>query len=94
MEKDLINAISQKSLLEFSYKGEFRLVEPYLLGFNQTETLTLSAWQLDGRSGIGWRAYHVHKMSNLIILADKFKGIRDSYNPNDSTMVQIICAVS
>jgi predicted DNA-binding transcriptional regulator YafY len=92
MEKlDVIrNAIDSLETLKFQYDGDNREVEPHLLGYNKTGALTLSAWQTYGRSGVGWRGFHVDKIMSPQSTEEKFEGPRAGYNPNDSTMDPII----
>ncbi|HEY2011302.1 MAG TPA: WYL domain-containing protein [Rhizomicrobium sp.] len=85
----LITAIRDRKIVEFVYKNEIRYVEPHLLGRNQTGTLTLSAWQTSGK--VGWRAFSVEKISALHLTGDVFAASRPGYNPNDSTMQEILC---
>ena len=87
----IVQAITERLVMEINYSGEARRVEPHLLGINKTGTLTLSAWQLTGKSGIGWRAYSVAKIDSMQITEDRFMSTRPDYNPNDSTMAEIIC---
>ncbi len=84
------NAIDVLENIEFEYDGDSRVVEPHLLGYNQTGTLTLSAWQIFGRSGIGWRSFHVAKIISLQSTDQHFNGARPDYNPNDIAMDPII----
>ena len=97
MNQNIIVAIQNRHVLEFWYQGssdwraERRIVEPHLLGYNQTDTLTLSAWQTFGDDGkTGWRAFHVDKIQRLRETGDTFQGQRRGYNPNDTTMKRIL----
>lgn len=89
----IADAIGRRRVLEFFYEGSLRKVEPHLLGNNQTGTLTLSAWQLSGGSAVSWRAFHVARMSQVVVTDEMFDGPRSGYNPNDRTMVQIVCRI-
>lgn len=84
------NAIDSLETIEFQYDGDNRIVEPHLLGYNQTGALTLSAWQTCGRSGIGWRGFHVDKIMFPQSTQEKFERSRAGYNRDDSTMDPII----
>jgi hypothetical protein len=88
MRNDLERAIAERSIIEFTYSDKARLVEPHLLGYNQTNTLTLSGWLL-GPAG-GWRAFNISKIAGLVLTSDHFLEARPGYNPNDSTMNRII----
>ena len=92
MEKiDIIrDAMDKLETLQFQYDGDNRVVEPHLLGYNQIGVLTLSAWQIYGRSGVGWRAFHVEKIMSPYSTQETFKGTRTGYNSKDRTMDPII----
>ena len=77
--------------LGFWRDGPRREVEPHLLGYDDDEELTLSAWQLTGGSGEGWRRFHVTKLSGLSTTGTNFSGARSRYDPNNTTMVRIVC---
>lgn len=87
----IVGAIDGRRILEFMYDGALRRAEPHLLGNNQTGKLTLSAWQLSGGSAVSWRAFHVARMHDAVVTEENFDGPRAGYNPNDKTMIQVIC---
>jgi predicted DNA-binding transcriptional regulator YafY len=94
MSTDLIcKAISQRKCITFNYKNALRRVEPHLLGYNTKNNLTLSAWQLGSGGGEGWRAFHVDLLTNLSVSDDNFSQARPGYNPNDETMIRIVCRI-
>jgi len=85
------DAIRDRRIITFRYKGTVRTAEPHLVGYNSDGDLTLSAWQLSGGSGQGFRDYHVKKVSGLTISKQSFVGPRPDYNPVDKTLPRIIC---
>lgn len=91
MKDQLCEAIRTRSAISFIYKGSARTVEPHLVGFDDDGDLTLSAWQLTGGSGSGWRDFHVSNMSGLSTTGEHFQGPRKGYNPNDRTIDRIVC---
>jgi hypothetical protein len=96
MLRELIcQAISERRLIRFDYKGEERIVEPHLLGERTSGNEALSAWQVGGFSESNsqppWRSYLLDKMAQLVILEQQFDGPRPGYNPHDSTMSRIFC---
>lgn len=91
MDDFICTAIANRSVIEFQYKGQSRTVEPHLLGVDSDGDVTLSAWQLSGGSGQGFRDFHVSKLSGPSTTGATFSGPRPGYNPNDSTLVRIIC---
>ncbi len=75
-----------------------RLVEPYMVGYNQAGHLALSAWFLGGNSesqeGQGWREYLLDGMSNITMLNQRFTPPRPNYNPTGGKMFRSVqCAV-
>lgn len=100
MQHQISQAIQQRHVLEFWYRSqedwraERRVVEPHLLGYNQTDALTLSAWQTYGEDGgRGWRAFHVDKIERLVDTGTTFQGTRRGYNRDDKTMKRIVARI-
>ena len=92
MSNDTIcNAIATRTVISFIYGNAVRTVEPHALGYDRAGDLTLSAWQLGGGSGLGWRDFHFKKMSGITMTDSHFSAPRPGYNPNDSTMARIVC---
>ena len=91
MNQLICDAIRDKRLLTFVYKGKPRVVEPHTLGVDERGHDTLCAWQLSGGSGVGFRDFHVAQMSNLNVSADRFCGPRGGFRRGDSTMSSVIC---
>jgi predicted DNA-binding transcriptional regulator YafY len=86
----LKEAINSRKLVQFYYKGNLRVVEPYTVGDSNTGNLSLRAWHLRGFSKSGdyprWRLFHAKEMRSLTVLDDTFEGPRPGYNPPDSAM--------
>ena len=91
MRAAICDAIQNRNVLSFRYKGSIRTVEPHLLGYDSDGDLTLSAWQLSGGSGQGWRDFHVSKLSALSIAGATFDRARLGYNPRDETIDRVVC---
>lgn len=93
MENIIKEAIQNKQLLEFMYKDELRIVEPYTFGVTTKGNDVLSAYQVDGESTssdeLGWRLFSFSKIDNIKLSDSKFEEIRDGYNPDDSRMINI-----
>jgi predicted DNA-binding transcriptional regulator YafY len=87
----ICDAIRDRKVISFHYKGRVRTVEPHLVGYDADGDLTLSAWQLSGGSGVGFRDFHVSKLSGLTITQQSFAGARPGYNPGDKTLKRIVC---
>ena len=98
MKKVICSAIESRGVIRFYYKGGTRLVEPFCYGLHKsTGNEVLRGYQIGGYSvsgePVGWRLYQLNKITNLVITDKIFSGIREHYNPNDSTMKTIICRI-
>ena len=91
MNPTINNAIKEKKLLTFSYKGVLRTVEPHTFGMDKKNNLVLSAWQLKGKPGDtpDWRLYLHGNIIFLQALSTTFQGARPGYVRNDSRMMTI-----
>ncbi len=89
----IIEAIENRKLLEFTYDGYFRIVEPHTAGISRTGKDSLSAYQTEGDSNRGsvpcWGQFTVSKIENLQILDETFSGMRQGYTRGDSRMDEI-----
>jgi predicted DNA-binding transcriptional regulator YafY len=91
MSRDILcDAIGKRCQIAISYSGSQRVVEPHLLGYSSKGALMLSAWQVSGGSGQGWRDFFVDKIASVALTQTNFDA-RPGYNPNDPAMTQIIC---
>lgn len=86
MEPDIENAIYARKVISFAYDGSFRTVEPHTLGYSQSNVLTLCAWQTSGGSGVGWRDFHVSRISQLAVSEEEFNQTRPGYNPQPAKL--------
>lgn len=92
--QNILGAIKNKLVLSFSYKSSQRTVEPYILGFDDRHQLILSAVQLSGGSGTGFRTFHVSELSNLAVTERKFYGKHPDYNPRDPLFEEKIAQIA
>lgn len=96
--QDLIcRAIRNRRLIEFTYEGATRVVEPHQLGKHPRGLLILSAYWVGGYSRSmdtlnRWRFYLVSRMSCVVILDELFPGERIGYKrvPN-KIMSSAVC---
>lgn len=93
MKQLICEAIRNRQVLKLTYDGVTRMCEPHLLGYDSTNDLTLSAWQLSGGSGGGWRDFHISKASDISITDKSFVSARPGYSRQDKTIVQVVCAL-
>jgi len=88
-------AINNRQVVEFHYKGHLRKVEPHLVGTRTTGNIELSAFQTGGysesRSIPFWRGYLLSGITNWNPTEETFNGTRDGYNQNDKRMTHIYC---
>lgn len=94
MTEKISEAIKNRNLLEFTYDGLHRIVEPHTIGISNTGKTSLAAYQTKGDSSRGnvpdWGQFTVPKIENLKVLDDTFTGTRPGYTKNDSRMKIII----
>ncbi len=87
----ICDAIRENRIITFNYKGSLQMAEPHLYGVNLSGDETLSAWRLSGGDRIGFRDFHVSKLSGLAIIDLHFGGPRPGYNPSDRKIARVIC---
>ncbi len=79
MQQEIQRAIAEINLVEFSYHGFRRLVEPHILGIHGG-VKQLLGYQVGGQSSSGglpqWRRFDLHEMSGFSVLNEKFAGSR------------------
>jgi hypothetical protein len=108
-EKEIIHtlsiAIKGRNLIRIKYDGEYRIVEPYLIGelYDKFQNhliegvYALRAWfvsgyssqNLDIKEGDGWRIYHLQKIEKLEILVETNLKIRPFYDKYDKNFKRI-----
>lgn len=73
------SAIREHRMLEFSYGGRVRIVEPHVAGIKGGRQGML-AYQTGGQSSSGgipeWRRFYLDKISGLRVLKEGFDGPR------------------
>lgn len=96
-QNTLAGAIAECRLVEFTYHGGVRVVEPHMLALNETGQLVLSAWFVRGysrRGGHGWREYLLSGISLPTVLNETFDEPRSGYNPEpNAKFPQVIARV-
>ena len=79
----IYEAIDQRLILSFVYKDTERTAEPYIVGYDDKNRLVLSAVQLTGGSGAGFRSYRVDELSAVAATDRHFPGTQPDYNSYD-----------
>lgn len=86
----IYESIDQRRVLSFLYKGVERTAEPYIVGYDGRLNLVLSAVQISGGSGSGFRSYRVDGLSDLAATRLHFSGTHPDYNPRDPYFTRIL----
>ncbi|GAA4426005.1 hypothetical protein GCM10023188_07560 [Pontibacter saemangeumensis] len=90
--EELSRAVGARLLICFDYSGETYIVEPHLVGSNQSNEDCLCAW-LDRKHAMGkkagWHCFLFSGMKNVKLLDDRFSRKRPGYDPYNSTMNRI-----
>jgi len=89
----ITQAIARRRVLRFVYKGEQRSAEPYILGYDDKDRLVLSAVQVSGGSGAGFRSFRVENLSDVAIGDRHFSGRHPDYNPLDPYIERVLARV-
>ena len=86
----ILQAINERRVLAFTYKGADRTAEPYILGYDDKGNLMLSAVQRTGGSGKGFRSFRVEELSSLEATDLRFLGNHRNYNPRDPYFTRVL----
>lgn len=97
MNQTIQQAIASKKLIEFTYSGHPRLIEPHVLGINAGVTQVLG-YQAGGSSSSGgipeWCRFDLPRISGLKISAQSFPGQRPFPSGKHSSWDRQIAVVS
>lgn len=96
MDSQIRKAIDEKRLLEFSYGGYHRVVEPHVYGIKNQKHQLLS-YQVRGESSRPqeiphWRRFDLEEMFGVRILDESFLGSRDN-SPFRQSDFDVVLAV-
>ena len=78
------------SLVEFTYDGWHREVEPHLYGVTTKRNQALRAYQTNPGGATpepGWHLFRIDKIEHLAVTWGHFAESRPGYNPADRGMV-------
>lgn len=83
----LMQAIANRRVLTFNYKGHLRVVEPHAYGRNTKGDAVLHAFQIEGSSASrplpGWRTFAASAIEAPELGTGSFTQARDGYSPNE-----------
>lgn len=93
MNQTIVEAINKRRVLNLSYHGFPRTVEPHAYGRSKAGREVLRCWQTGGgsRSGepTGWKLMSVADMRGISDTGQGFDTPRSGYRRNDSQMTSI-----
>jgi predicted DNA-binding transcriptional regulator YafY len=85
------DAIRRQQVVEFTYEGRSRSVEPHAVGYNDSGALTLHGWELSGGRSPGFRGFSVREIRTLTVTRRQFDGPRPDYAPDALPLQKIVC---
>ena len=95
MNQIFCDAIKNRNILEFTYKGHYRVVEPHAYGLSLRGNEMLRCFQVGGTSHSGkvpcWRPILVSQITSLVVTEKHFEDVRDGYKKGDRGMSKIFC---
>lgn len=94
----IFEAIEHRHLMQFTYEGYFRIIEPHMYGSDADGVDLLCGFQLAGADELGkhngWHKFEVAKISDLTCLATRYPGPRPPYRLHSKTFKRIYCQVT
>jgi predicted DNA-binding transcriptional regulator YafY len=91
------SAIRQRALLRFTYDGYVRTVEPHIAGTDRKGQAMLRAFQVAGGTDsgafVGWKLFHIDKISALETLEERFAEPRPDYRRDDTQFAAVSAQV-
>jgi hypothetical protein len=86
----IVEAISNRQILEFVYPPGRRLIEPYALGYSADMNLLLRAYQTEGASASGehehWKLFRLDRAERIDPTGSSFTDARAEYKRGDRAM--------
>lgn len=97
MHQNICGAINEKRLVEFSYDGYHRQVEPYKLGETTAGNRVLTGYQVAGESSSGnvpgFKMFDITKIWSLSTTSQTFHEPQPEYSRTDERLSRILCQV-
>lgn len=89
----LIDAIKNRKVLQVSYDGQRRIIEPHCYGIGTSGNNLLRCFQSSGGSNSGkyvdWKLMLTEKILDLSVSNDVFSSARNGYRRGDRAMRHI-----
>lgn len=93
MKTILIAAIQKRSILQFSYRDHFRVVEPYAFGVSSANNDVLRCFQIEGTSHRGivpcWGLMLISEIRDFIVTERFFTLTHHEYRRDDKGVTLI-----
>jgi hypothetical protein len=93
MNVTIIDAIRNRTILEFFYKNHRRQVQPHKYGVCTSGDEKMECWQVAGGSDSGkppgWRLITVSECRGIVDTGITFEGPHHDYNPQDNRFTRI-----
>ena len=97
MNSTICQAIGTRAVIEFSYGGGHRVVEPHTHGISTAGNEVLRGYQISGysssQSSPFWRLFDVSRITGLTVTTGTFPTNRPDFDPDDDGMTQVHCHV-
>lgn len=96
MHPIICDAINRQIVLEISYDGYRRMVEPHAYGYSRANNDLLRAYQIAGGSvsseNVGWKLLRLDETWLIQQTYSRFS-VRPDYRPDDRAMSGIYCQI-
>ncbi len=89
------DAVNKRCVLEFTYQGHHRVVEPHAYGLSRQHNEVIRCYQTGGTSSSDtlpcWRLMEIAQIRDLVVSDKHFVGTRPGYARGDMHMSTIFC---
>ena len=93
MNSEIVQAVSQRQLLQLNYDGFVRTVEPHAYGVSARGHEVMRVWQTSGGSAkgepVGWKLLRLDEARGVTAPPERFQGPRPGYKRGDRAMERI-----
>ena len=97
MNQTIITAIQNRSILEFTYEGHHRVVEPHSYGLSASRKEVIRCYQIGGSSVANsvpsWKIMDVDQIVGLFVTSRHFVRPRAGYRKGDRRLSAIFCEI-
>ncbi len=86
--------VKEKQILKIKYNNQWRIIEPFVLGYTRRNNMQIRQYQVIGGSlrGItkGWKLFRIDRMEEQQFTGKYFEYPREMFNPWDKHLPKII----